>query len=151
MSTHTKQKSKAAPSYEDFLHGLQLIDLSLKSCSAFVDSGGLFGMLSKDKSPVRAFRNEYKLTKIGQKYFEAEGQFTVTESANPDSAPPLKMEFVFEVHMHATASVWKEGAERFVESELRLLLIPHARQFVLNMCGQMGIPPVVLPLAVGGS
>jgi hypothetical protein len=148
MPTTTSKKSiQNDKAYESFIEGLQLIDLALKSSTSTLDRDAFFDILGKRKTVIRAFRDDYKITEVGKKYFEAEGRFTLSVSETAESAAVLKMEFVFEIHMHGAAPIWKEGAERFVQSELRLVLVPYARQFVASMTSQMGIPPVVIPLA----
>jgi len=136
--------------YEAFLRSLRLIGLALKSCSAAVDREAFFELSKDRKKSVRKFLDDYKLTAAGDEFFEAEGHFELTVSAPPKESPTaLRMNFVFEVHMHGAVPIWQEGAERFVKSELRLILVPYARQFITSMNGQMAIPPVVIPLAPG--
>lgn len=152
MRTNTKrhtQKNKDAD-YESFLQGLQLVDLHLASSSSVVDREAFFALYGRSKKMIRSFRDEYAITTVGPRYFEAEGRFTLSVSESADSEAALRLEFAFSVHMHGTPPIWEEGAERFVESELRLILVPYARQFVTQMTGQMSIPPIILPLASDG-
>lgn len=128
--------------YDAFVQGLELVGLGLKSCRADLDRGSLFAL----EKPIKTFNHKYRVTEFSDKTFDAEGSFEVAMAESEEKVPAAKIECVFEVHFHGESPVYKEHVERFVGSELRLVLVPLARQFFFSLSGQMGIPPVVVPL-----
>lgn len=92
---------------------------------------------------------QYRISRVEEEFFESEGIFEFVVSDSTSIA--LKVESVFEVHIHAAKPVRKEMVERFTNAELRLILLPYARHFVSTITAQMQIPPVVLPLAINAT
>lgn len=137
--------------YDEFIGGLRLISIGLKSCSASVDSHGLFKLLDERTGPMRIFRDSYKVMHVGRNFFEASGTFMVRVQESPESRPVVLVECEFEAHLHGPEPISKASVERFVDSEFRLLVVPYARQFVSAMSAQMSIPPLIIPLSVGSS
>ncbi len=137
--------------YEQFLGGLRLISIGLKSCSASLDRQALFKLLDDKNGPMRIFRDSYKTTHLGTNFFEASGAFVVRVQESPESRPAVLVECEFEAHLHGPEPISKESVERFVDSDFRLLLVPYARQFVSATTAQMSIPPLMIPLSVGSS
>jgi hypothetical protein len=128
--------------YSEFVQSLELFCLALKSCHAEVDRAAYFAMPHQ----VKMFTHKYRMTDLAAKHFDAEGDFEVSIAASEDAAPAVKINCVFQVHIHAGSQIKPEHAERFTGSELRLILVPHARQFAFMVSGQMSIPPLMLPL-----
>jgi len=62
------------------------------------------------------------------------------------AAPTLVIEALYETHFHCKAPTQREPAERFVASELRLIMWPYFRELVFDLCGKMSIPPITIPL-----
>jgi hypothetical protein len=151
----TKKKPQIAglkefdSAYDAFVEGLDLIGLALKSCRCDLDRGAFFSI----DEPVKAFVHKYRLTELSGNSFDAEGYFELSISEAKDKAPAVKMECIYETHFHGEAPILRENAERFIESELKLVLLPHARQFFYSLGGQMSIQPIVVPLSTksGGS
>jgi hypothetical protein len=146
MTTKKKQQT-AGPlqydtEYDSFVQGLQLVGLGMKSCRGDLDREALFA----SKETAKIFVHKYRLTDFSDKAFDAEGNFELAISESEEAAPAVKMECVFEVHFHGHGAILREHAERFVGSELRLILVPLARQFFFSLSGQMAIAPVVVPL-----
>jgi preprotein translocase subunit SecB len=133
--------------YEDFIEGLTLVNIGLKSCSATLDRVGLYELYSDKKEPKRLFQGSYMVTKLAETFFEAAGLFVVAFSEERESKPPLSVECEFEAHIHGIEPISKDFVERFVASEFQLILVPYVRQFVSALTAQMCIPPVVLPLS----
>lgn len=141
--------SEGDSNYEQFLRGLRLISLGLKSCSATLDREGLYKLLDEKDGPSRVFRDKYKITQIGLDFFEASGAFTVRVQESENSKPVVLVECEFEAHLHGTKPISKACVEQFVQLEFRLILIPFARQFVSATTAQMSIPPLIIPLSIG--
>jgi hypothetical protein len=138
-------------SYEQFLRGIDLVSVGLKGCSAFLDRSGLHSLYSETKRPLRSFKGAYKVTQMGEGFFEASGLFIVTVRESPDAKPVLSVECEFEAHLHGIEPIAKGFVERFVNSEFQLILVPYARQFVSSTTAQMSIPPLIIPLSTASS
>ena len=136
--------------YEQFLRGLSLIWMGLKSSSSALDREGMFKLMSSENDQ-RIFRDSYKTTDIGKKYFEASGSFTVTVQESDDSKPVLTVQCEFEAHFHGPEPISQTFVDRFVNSEFQLILIPYARQFVSSLTAQMSMPPLIIPLSIGSA
>ncbi len=137
--------------YDQFLRGLRIISIGLKSCSASIDRQALLRLMDSKDGPMRIFRDSYKTTLVGTNFFEASGAFMVRVQESPESKPAVLVECEFEAHLHGPEPISKASVERFVKSDFRLLLIPYARQFVSATTAQMSIPPLIIPLSVGSS
>ncbi len=133
--------------YDAFVQGLELIGLALKSCRCDIDRRAFFSL----KETARTFTHKYRLTDFSERSFDAEGDFELLIAESLEAAPPLRMECVFQVHMHAKVEPSEKYAERFISNELRLILVPHARQLFFTLSGQMSIPTIVSPLTTGSS
>jgi preprotein translocase subunit SecB len=134
--------------YEGFVQSLRLVGLGLKDTSSSIDRKAFFSLDQKSKRAVTTFEHTYRLTRVEAKYFDSEGRFTLAVAESADAKPALRIECTFQVHIHTDAPFPKSFAEKFSNSELRLILVPYARQFVSGITSQMAIPPVVLPLII---
>lgn len=137
--------------YEQFLRGLSLVWLGLKSCSAALNREELYKLFDEKGGPNRIFKDSYKITQFGGNFFEACGAFTVRVQESDDSKPVVSVECEFEAHLHGKEPISRACVERFVEQDFRLILIPFARQLVSSTTAQMSIPPLVIPLSVGAA
>jgi hypothetical protein len=131
--------------YDAFVQELELVGLALKSCNCDLDRSAYFSLTKQ----VRAFSQKYRSTDLSERSFDAEGDFELSISESAEKVPAVKMECVFKVHIHAKEPLSPEYAERFIDNELRLILVPYARQLFFTLSGQMSIPPLVLPLTTG--
>ena len=136
LSTHTDE------SYESFVRGLEIFALGLTSCSCQLDRKAYFEL----KKSIRVLNAQYRVIFIAKTYFDVEGSFSIAIAESPKAETIVSAKCVFDAHIHGDAPILPEHAERFANSELRLILMPYARQFFTGITGQMSIPPVVLPL-----
>ena len=130
--------------YSEFLSGLKLIGLGLKSSAATLDRQKFWKLTQEQEKSRRRVSETYKVTGVGEKFFEAEVRYEVC--LGEADAVGLRISCTFEVHMHARPPIDKAMVERFSNSDLRFILLPYARHFISDMTGEMQIPPVVLPL-----
>jgi preprotein translocase subunit SecB len=142
------QSTQLDSAYAAFIRELDLVAVGLKSCSSQIDRVSFFKLGRGPKKSLKVFTQDYQLGTVGKNYFDAEGRFSVAITEAEKSKPALLIEFTYLAHVHCPEPVPKAMAERFCKSELRLVLVPYARQFVSTLTGQMSIPPVVLPLTV---
>jgi hypothetical protein len=147
-STPTKKLPEAVEDskYLAFLQGLQLIGLALKSTAATIKREEFFNAWQKEKSLTRKYDTAYTLMDHAKNFFDCEGTFVVTVTDSKGSSL-LSVQCVYEVHMHTKSEFSKERAQRFIDSELKLILAPYARQLVTDLTARMSVPPVILPLS----
>ena len=130
--------------YELFVQSLDIVGIGLASCVCSIDRSAYF----KLKSKMLSFDHEYELMKSEADYFDALGKFSVATGPGGNNQPSLAIECAFMCHILGKSPISKEHAERFTNSELRLVLVPYARQFVASITSRMYIPTLTLPLAV---
>lgn len=58
----------------------------------------------------------------------------------------LAVDLLFEAHLHIDVPMEKALAERFTQTDFRLIVLPYARYAISNVTAQMSIPPIVIPL-----
>jgi len=149
MATKRKKTSHGNGNHADFLAGLQLYGLALKSCNVALDRQAYWDSAQKEKKPTRRLNEHYRVSAVKDDFFESEGLFNLV--LGEEERPGLKIDCVFEVHIHTKTPINRESVERFTSSELRLLLLPYVRHFISSITSQMQIPTIVLPLAVGAA
>ena len=128
--------------YEAFVQGLRVIGIALASCVCNLDREAYYEL----KDQANSFSHEYELTEAGKDYFDATGRFSVTVAESTGRTPALSVKCIFQTHFHGQEPILRQHAERFTNSELKLILVPYARQFVTSITSQMSIGPVILPL-----
>jgi preprotein translocase subunit SecB len=150
LDTHEKriQNSSVDKAYAQFLERLQLFGLGLKGCSSSIERVALFAAIEAKKELSRNFQESYKLLRCGSKYFDCEGRLavTITEKRVPSGPVLLSVECVYDAHLHSTG-FQVTFAERFIQTDLALILRPYARALIADITARMSVPPVVLPLA----
>jgi hypothetical protein len=150
LDIHEKriQNSSVDKAYAQFLERLQLFGLGLKSCSCGLDRVALFAAVEGKKELTRNFQESYKLLECGQKYFDCEGRLAVTITEKQVASGPvlLSVECVYDAHLHSTG-FQLAFAERFIKTDLALILRPFARALIADITARMAVPQVVLPLA----
>jgi len=132
--------------YEDFIQGMRLVNIGLKSCSASLDREKWYALAASEKKELRIFKDQYHASEIGEGYFEIIGQFSVLVTESMEAIAPLSVECAFEAHFHAS-SPQKTMVDRFAASDFRFVVVPFVRQFVSAITSQMAIPPLVIPLS----
>jgi len=128
---------------------MKLIGLALGSCSASLDRGLYFAPDRGAKS-ARTISADYKLVDAKKDYFDVSARFALTVVDKARAVKALSIECEFVGHFHCSVSdPPREFADRFTQSELRLILWPYFREFVSDITGRMSIPPILIPLATG--
>lgn len=83
---------------------------------------------------------------VGGSYFEADAELTVKLSVQKASEALAEIRVTFRMHIHTAKNPRKSCVDRFLGSEVRILVWPYFREYVTNVCGRMGIPLIVLPV-----
>lgn len=137
----------SANGYAEFLRELQLIGLGLSDCSAKLDRELYFDVVSK-KNSTRTISSHYELTGVQKEFFDVSAQFSLQVQDKARKSTPLVIECRFIGHFHCGEHGAPQGfADRFCQSELRIVLWPYFREFVSDITSKMAIPPLLVPLA----
>jgi preprotein translocase subunit SecB len=140
--------SKLDSQYSSFLRGIKLIALGLEGCSSKLDRDQ-FWELNEKKLSVRRIAADYHLLEVQKNFFNISAKFKLSVEDKQGTSTALLIECEYAAHFHfAESAVVKEFAQRFTESELRLIVWPYFRQFVNDVTGRMAIPPILIPLSV---
>ena len=139
--------SRTPSEYEEFLRALKLIGLGLENCSATLNLGTYFGATEKGEG-VRQIQARYRLDAKGSNFFEPTAQFKLAMTTKKDQKSALLINCVFSAHFHvADETMSDEHAERFTNSEFRVIMWPYFRQLVMDLTARMSIPPLIIPFA----
>lgn len=131
--------------YDAFLRELKPYGLGISSASCSVDRR-LYRSLRDEKKSVRSISARYKLEFIKGNAFEpaANLELVITDDAKEKTALTIKCEY--QAHIHTAGKVSRELAERFTQSDFRLMVWPYFRQLVTDMSARMSVPPIVIPI-----
>ena len=146
----TKRTEVSPPSnleYEKFLKSVRPIGLGLIESSCKLDREAYARLMSQTNHSGRIISTEYRLVEADRGYFDATGKFSLAVADKQKATPVLQIDALYETHFHCKAPLQRDLAERFVASELRLVMWPYFRELVFGMCGKMSIPPLTIPLA----
>ena len=146
MTKDTQVSGSADLGYEQFLKSVRPVGLGLLESSCKLDRGAYGKLMRQKNRPGRLISTEYKLVEADGGYFDATAKFMLAVAENHKATPALIVEAVYETHFHCKAPAQRELAERFVASELRLVMWPYFRELVFDLCGKMSIPPITIPL-----
>ena len=127
------------------MRGLELFVVALDASTCHIQRGAFFEALQKKKL-VRNIDTAFSVAEVEAKHFDGIGRFDLTIS-NLESDPFVSISCTFEAHVHASSAFPQEFAERFAQSELRLVLTPYARNFISDLTARMAIPPVTIPFS----
>jgi preprotein translocase subunit SecB len=140
--------SRREEQYSEFLHSIKLIALGLENCSANLNRR-LYATLAAKKNTDRSILSDYRLGEVEKEFFDVSANFTMRVEDKAKTSRALSIECSFAAHFHCETSEWtNEFAERFTQSELRLILWPYFREFVNDISSKMAIPPLLIPLSV---
>ena len=142
----SKSKRQNIPEQEDnnyieFLKNIELVALALNRSGAEINRE-----LYEGSASSRNISAKSRLSDLSDTSFDAVGSFELTVRNKADKTA-LKVECVFEGHFHSEKLLTRSFAERFVDSELRLVMWPYFRQFVFDITARMWIPPVLIPFS----
>ena len=140
--------SKLDSQYSSFLRGINLVALGLEVCRTTLNRDQ-FWELDDKKQGVRRISADYQLLEVRKSFFNVSAKFKMSVEDKQGTSTALLIECEYGAHFHyAESADAKEFAQRFTESELRLIVWPYFRQFVNDVTGRMTIPPILVPLSV---
>jgi hypothetical protein len=141
--TTTEKRPKLAFDYTAFIGSLSLHTINLKETSCEIDRDAFW------KGEDRSIAYKFTAEPIGtakEEYFDARARLEVTVAGDKSKSNMVKIAATFDLHVHAKATP-KEYVKKFCDSEIRLIVWPYFREFVMDISGRMYIPPIILPLS----
>ena len=142
MPTSTEKRAKAPLAYTAFIESLYLHTISLKEASCEINRDAFW----KNEEKGIAYKFTAEPVKIEGKHFDARTRLELTMSEEKSKSIVVKIAATIDLHIHAQAAP-KEYVKQFCESEIRLIVWPYFREFVMDISGRMYIPPIILPLS----
>jgi preprotein translocase subunit SecB len=137
-------KLNTGKNYEKFLRGLRLSGFGLEKCSAELDRAEYFELELKDRQ--NQITAHYGLTDIEKGFFNTSSDFILKVVDKNTSSVAFSVTCQFVGHFHFEGVVDVEHAEKFAQSELRLIVWPYFRQYVSDLTARMSLPPLIIPL-----
>lgn len=135
--------------YEDFLKSLQLIALGLIRSSSELDlEAYLQAPRGKGRNIGNTISTNYQLERLEKEFFESSAKLRLVMEDKKNNVKLLQIECVFLGHFHGKSLLEDGLAERFTDSEFRLVVLPYFRQFVHDLSARMSIPPILIPLCM---
>jgi hypothetical protein len=136
------------PDYEEFLRSVKLYSLALNEMSAKLDRDMYWGLRKKSDSLIREIETDYKPVDVKEDHFDIEAKLVLTIAPKLTKSTILRIACTYSAHFHASVGCSGQAAERFAESEARIIIWPYFRQLVSDVTGRMYIPPITIPLAL---
>ncbi len=154
--------------YKRFLSHVNLYALGLDSVSADIKREAYTIAHTEASSEIlRLIESSFDLIEFTSEHFDVQAKFNLrvkvkypsrTNSPAPlpavaeirkDSEDLLCIQTAFTAHFHCKKSVaGKRHAERFANSEARLVFWPYFRQTVSDLTARMSIRPITVPLSL---
>jgi preprotein translocase subunit SecB len=134
--------------YALFLKGITLLGLAMQESHTAQDRAAYVRLCESDKLGKR-ISTEYRTMEIEKTFFNASAKMSLVmgDKRNP-LTPAITVECTYVAHFHCDGcEITKELAERFTQSELRLVVWPYFRQFVNDATARMSIQPIVIPFS----
>ena len=140
--------SKRNQQYAAFLKGIQLLGFGLQE-SRTAQNRALYAELYEKGRLTRRISTEYRTTEVEKDFFNATAKLMLTVEDKKGPGPPaVVVECTYVAHFHCDGcQITSELAERFTESELRLVVWPYFRQFVNDATAKMTIDPILIPFS----
>jgi hypothetical protein len=139
-------------SYQEFLQGLHPIAIALRECTASVDRKDYTSLLHDEAKAgaqrgTRSLKVTFKLCDFDEMSFTADARLVVKVTSK-GKKPLFEVEAAFDAHFHSSAPFTRKDADRFVQTELRLIAWPYFREFVAGVGARMAVIPVMIPLTL---
>lgn len=138
----TTEKQPQAVDYKEFIKTLELQGIALKSSSADIDLDGYWE--ADDKKRI-TYEMKSEPILVRRDHFNISSTMILTVGAPNAKKVPLRISVTLYLHFHSD-HITSDFVERLCQSEVKLIVFPYFREFVMNATARMNIPPVQLPL-----
>ena len=149
MAKKQNTKIGTETSYKKFLNQIDLYALGLDSISADIKREPYAAAHADESSEiVREIKSHFKLIEFGEGYFDVSASFTLRIKIR-DEEDLLFIRASFTAHFHSRdLPQIEEHANRFAQSEARLIFWPYFRQLVADTTARMHIRPITIPISL---
>jgi preprotein translocase subunit SecB len=137
--------SAADMSYSTFLESLDPANIALVQSAMSLER---MKYLESEREQIYVTFGS-KLLRLGDGHFDVKTTLELQVKKEVKSKPLLRFNAAYELHFHAVGAT-KQNVDRFVKSDVRLLIWPYLRELVSNMTSRMHIPPILLPVGKPG-
>jgi preprotein translocase subunit SecB len=134
--------------YALFLKGIKLLGFGMLE-SRTTQNRAAYVALSEKKRLGRRISTEYHTMEVEKAYFNTSAKLSlIMEDKRDPASPAVVVECTYVAHFHCDGcEITRDLAERFTQSELRLVVWPYFRQFVNDATSRMAIQPIVIPFS----
>jgi hypothetical protein len=132
--------------YVRFVSGLKLMGIGLDSASVSVDRANLVHRTAGKPSATLNFDGEFATIEIGDDVLRTEGKFSLRSVEEGTEKELVKISCAFSAMFKSDVKPTTELADRFANSESKLVFWPYLRHFVADTSYRMAITPILLPL-----
>ena len=148
MSAKKSSPTSRDQRYALFLKGIRLLGFGMLESHTKQDRAAYVELHEKNRL-TRRISTEYRTMEIDKDFFNASAKLSLLmEDKKAPGALVVGVECTYVAHFHCDGcQITKELAERFTESELRLVVWPYFRQFVNDATSRMAIQPIVIPFS----
>ena len=148
MPTKKSLPANRDQQYALFLKGIQILGFGMQDSRTTQDRAAYVTLSTKNRL-ARRISTEYRTMEVTKNFFNASAKLSLImeDKANPAS-PAVVVECTYVAHFHCDGcEITKDLADRFTQSELRLVVWPYFRQFVNDATSRMAIQGVVIPFS----
>ena len=135
--------------YALFLKGITLLGFGMQESRTAQDRAAYVKLCEGDRLGKR-ITTEYRTMEVEKTFFNASAKMSLImeDKKGSSSSPAITVECTYVAHFHCDGCVvTRQFAERFTQSELRLVVWPYFRQFVNDATARMAIQPIVIPFS----
>lgn len=140
----TSNQGLATSRYSKFLRGLELIAIALTQNTFRINRPRYF----EDPEQIMKVSWSGKPLKIKEDHFDVEVDFEITVGPGEKGRRNFELQAKYIAHLHSAVGPEEEFVRRFSESEIRIIVWPFFREYLIDVSSKMHIPPITLPLAV---
>lgn len=134
--------------YELFLRSVRLYSLGLDSISASLDRDAYWDNMREADSILREISASYTAKDIEGDHFNVVAEYKLTVRRKGDQDSALFINCQYSAHFHADGECDEIMADRFANSEAKIIMWPYFRNLVSETSGRLHIPPITIPLTL---
>jgi len=132
--------------YSEFVRSLEPIGLGLKECSSRFDRNVYSTIRKGDKAAVTEVAAKFELRHLEPRFFDATATYKLTIKDNKTGKEGLRVECIFETHVHGAPRLERSMVMRFVDSGLDAMIWPYFRSLVQDLAAKMSIGRIYVPI-----
>ena len=148
LSTEAKPGNESKLRYEDFLRSVKLYSLWMEECASKLDREKYWKYFPDDQGLTREISALYKTVEVEDDHFNVVAEYELTVKSSKEKKNLLEIKCTFSAHFHASADCNSVMADRFANSEAKIILWPYFRSLVADLVGKLQVPPITIPLVL---